>query len=59
MQVGLCLHKMSEMMKNVFVAMEKIVLLRIFFKIFALYLVQVFVKQVQIKISIYINSIWM
>ena len=32
MQVGLCLYKMSEMMKNVLVAMEKLVLLRIFFK---------------------------
>ena len=31
MQVGLCLYKMSEMMKNVLVAMENIVLLRIFF----------------------------
>ena len=57
MQVGLCLYKMSEMMKNVLVAMEKIVLLRIFFLIFALYLVKAFVKQVQIKTSIYMNSI--
>ena len=58
MQVGLYLYKMSEMMKNVLVAMEKIVLLRIFFLIFALYLVIFFVKQVQTTTSIYMNSIW-
>ena len=58
MQVGLCLYKISEIMKNVLVAMEKIVLLRNFFlNICTLYLVKVFVKQLQIKTSIYMNVI--
>ena len=58
MQVGLCLYKMSEIMKNVLVAMEKIVLLRNFFlNICTLYLVKVFDKQLQIKTSIYMNVI--
>ena len=57
MQIGLFLYNMSEMMKNVLVANKKVMFLRGFLLIFALYLDKVFVKQVQIKTNIDLNSI--
>ena len=58
MQIGLFLYNMSNMMKNVLVAKKKVMFLRGFLLIFALYLVKVFVKQVQIKTNIDLNIIW-
>ena len=52
MQVGLCLYKMSEMMKNVLVAMGKIVLLRIFFfKYFHFILLKSLLNKFKLKLA--------